>query len=168
MAFAGKQTGCSIKANPTCTGNIYFYPCMQIGKIILRDRMGHPMIFHQPLTAPSNRIQNGKPIPSAAISVQTTRLYPAGTQCFFQCFFTGLHTHFHADRIINILIQFLVEVNQKIIDGFFAFINCLPTIASAGARFPLFRDKELVLWVIGPGIEKDNSPHTLLQKNQRD
>ena len=121
MAFTGKQAGGRVKSNPAGTGNIHLAPSMEVSKVFNGASWavkGFNVGFEL------HQITRGKACgqpQGPEYLYQKPSAITAGAFLQRQGLLTTLHAGFHADTVFDLLLQLLVEADQKIIDwlGFF-------------------------------------------------
>ena len=154
MAFAGKQARRRIKPDPACAGQIHLAPGVQIGEIDLGaagaiQRLDVGFELNQVARHEARR----QPTVAQQLHQQPAGI-AAGAGGQRQRFFRRLNAGFHADQVLDVFADQLVQVNQKGVRAAFGQVDLFQISRHHGGdriRHQIRRQFLLELGLIGEG-----------------
>ncbi len=116
VAFARKETGGCIQAQPPGARNIDFGPCMQVGEVGFRTGRAVQCLDVGSQLDQVSGYETGGQTEVAHDLHHQPGIVAAGALFQGQGFLAGLHAGIHADQVAQLLLQAYVQVHQEI-DG---------------------------------------------------
>ena len=154
MSFAGKQAGGRIQPHPARAGQIHLCPGVQIGEVVFRS--GRPverfLVGGQLDQVTGNETRRQPQV------AQDLHQQPAGvaarTAAPGQGFLAGLYTRFHADVVLDVMLQPLVQLDEKIVGRAVRAVDALQPVLQARAVFANLAERHQLarqLLLVGKG-----------------
>ena len=114
VSFTGKKPTGRVQPHPSCTRDVHLAPSMEVGKVFRRAAGAVQGLF---VRLELDQITGNKPsrqpqVPKGG-NQQPSRI-PAGAGAFGQGLLTGLYPRFQADGVGQVVVNPLVQINQKV------------------------------------------------------
>ena len=154
MPFTGKQARSGVQPDPACARQIDLAPGVKIGEINL-GAAGTFQRFHVGFEL--NQVTRHKPGRQPQIAQhlhQQPAGIAAGARPHLQRLFRGLHAGLHANQVLDVLGQLLIQVDQEGVGTAFCNVNFVQVgLDQRGHWFghEIGREFFLELWLIGKG-----------------
>ena len=117
VAFASEQARGGIQADPACAGQEHFAPGVQVGEVH-RGAAGAVQGLY--VGGELDQVARHKARRQAAVAQQLHQ-QPAGVAAgaagLLKCFFGRLHAGLHADQVLDVALDLLVDGDQEVVGG---------------------------------------------------